>query len=400
MVTERKRRAFVLVGAGASLEFGAPSTSDLTEAIGREVGGDAWMRQCGGDRAYVQILETLGEYLQGGPCVVNFEHVFHCAHELLVISEPTAGAVNEYRPVLWPFIHHKVSLPRVALQGLVTYMATLIFRELSAICEKPKADIGLLRSFLCELRREHVTRIYTTNYDDFLLQAAPDLYTGFDREPNYDGKLFDRQSFWQATDIDCVFHLHGSVHMAFGRSMPPEGDLGDLLWFDTRAAALQRSSNPGSGERRMDGGQIVRTALTTGLDKFSRLQQRPFAHYYASMARDAMMADIIYVIGYGLGDLHLNIWLAEARRTKPVPPLIFVDWWPNDFIDDTAFESDRKTGEMVHTLHMLVSEHYGGDRHGSGWTLAKDRTCAIWDKGFLAFLKTPGELNHVLQELA
>lgn len=150
----------------------------------------------------------------------------------------------------------------------------------------------------------------------------------------------------------------------------------------------------------MDGSEIVRTAVITGLDKFSRLQQRPLSHYYASMARDAATADIIYVIGYGLGDLHLNTWLAEARRMKPTPPLVFVDWWPNSFLYDTDFESDRKTIEMFHTLHMRVNDHYRGDKIGSGWTLAKNRNCAIWDKGFLAFLKTPSELDCVLTELA
>ena len=146
----------------------------------------------------------------------------------------------------------------------------------------------------------------------------------------------------------------------------------------------------------MDGSRIVRTAVITGLDKFSRLQQRPLSHYYASMARDAMTADIIYVLGYGLGDLHLNTFLAEARRMKPVPPLVFVDRWPDRFLLDTVFESDRKTIEMLHTLHMRVNDHYGGDEYGSGWTLDKDRTCAIWDKGFLAFLEAPSELNDVL----
>ena len=70
------------------------------------------------------------------------------------------------------------------------------------------------------------------------------------------------------------------------------------------------------------------------------------------------------------------------------------------FLSDTDFEPDRKATKMLHTLHMRVNNHYGGDEDGSGWTLAKDRNCAIWDKGFLAFLKTPSELDCVLTELA
>ena len=150
----------------------------------------------------------------------------------------------------------------------------------------------------------------------------------------------------------------------------------------------------------MDGSEIVRTAVITGLDKLSRLQQRPLSHYYASMARDAMTADIIiYVIGYALGDLHINTWLAEARRMKSVPPLVFVGRWPNGFLCDSSVDYDRQKIEMLHALRMIVNHHYGGDEYGCGWTLAKDRTCAIWDKGFIDFLKMPCELDEVLTNL-
>ena len=402
MATEHKKRAMVLVGAGASLEFGAPCTARLTKIIGQKVKEDTRIQQCGGDAAYREILKILAGYFQGDPCAVNFEHIYHCAHELLFTFEPASSTVNKYRPLLQPFIRRRTKIGEKALQELVRYMAKLIFEELSEICRKPPANLGLLASFLERLRKDHITRIYTTNYDDFLLQAARDLYTGFDPEPSPDAKPFDRQAFYQATDIDCVFHLHGSVHLAFVHS-PPHADLGDLHWFDCLAAALCHSSYYGSGDPKMDGSRIVRTAVITGLDKLSRLQQRPLLHYYASMARDAMKADIIYVIGYGLGDLHLNTWLAEARRMNPVPPLVFVDKWVDGFLHYTASESDHKTNEMLHTLRMHVSGQYGpdgGDKYGSGWILAKDRNCAIWDKGFLAFLKTPSELDYVLTELA
>ena len=401
MKTTRKKRALVLTGAGASLEFGAPSTDKLTETIETKVRADRWMQCCGGAGAYSKISETLAGYLQGGADAVTFEHIYHCAHELLFTFEPTPRAVNEYRPILVPFIKLRIEVDKQALRELVGDMAKFIFAEISTVCEEPKTSLDPLAAFLTKLREDHITRIYTTNYDDFLLQAAPDLYTGFDPASRPEApRSFDARAFWQATDTDGGFHLHGSVHLGFGPPQAPDADLSALHWFDDRAAALRHSSFTGSGERRMDGSEIMRTAVITGLDKLSRLQQQPFSHYYASMARDALTADIIYVIGSSLSDLHLNTWLGEARRTNPRPPLVFVDWWPNCFLDDTEFELDHKTAEMCHTLCMYVNECYGGDKYGNGWTLAKDRTCAIWDKGFLAFLRAPDEFENVLTMLA
>lgn len=137
----------------------------------------------------------------------------------------------------------------------------------------------------------------------------------------------------------------------------------------------------------------------TGLDKLSLLQQRPLSDFYSALARDAMLADLLIVIGSGLADLHLNTWLAEARLRTPKPPLLFVDYWPNGFEDDTCFEVERKTIELFHRLQVHISERMRGTRFGMGWTLADDRTSAIWDRGFQAFLNAPGEMRDVLAQL-
>jgi NAD-dependent SIR2 family protein deacetylase len=307
-VTGRTKRALIFTGAGASLDFGAPSTYALTKAIKSKVLTDEWMQQCGSDCAYLKIADVLADYFKGGAASVNFEHIYHCAHELLFTFEPTAGAVNEFRPVLQPFISRRIAFDELALTTLVSRMAELIFAELSAVCAAPKESLAPLTAFIAKVQRDHITRIYTTNYDDFLLQAAPapGLYTGFDPTPSPDPKGFDGGAFWKAEDTDSLFHLHGSVHMAFGHRLAADTDLGALHWFDDRAEALKNSSYSGSGDRRMDGSQVIRTAVITGLDKLSRLQQQPLSHYYASLARDALTVDVIYVIGSGLGDLHLN----------------------------------------------------------------------------------------------
>ena len=304
---------------------------------------------------YSKISETLTDYLQDGAGAVTFEHIYHCAHELLFTFKPIPKAANEYRPILVPFINRRIEVDKQALQELVKDMAKFIFAEISTVCKEPITSLDPFVAFLAKLRKDHITRIYTTNYDDFLLQAAPNLNTGFDPSPGpEDPRSFDARAFWQGTDTDGCFHLHGSVHLGFGPPQAPEADLGALHWFDNRTAALQHSRFTGSGKRRMDGSEIMRTAVITGLDKLSFLQQQPFPHYYASMARDALTADIIYVIGYSLNDLHLNTWLGEARRINPRPPLIFIDYWPNSFLDDTEFELDQKTAEMCHTLCIYI----------------------------------------------
>ena len=397
------KRALILTGAGASIEFGAPSTTSLTNFIERKILADGWMQRCGGDQAWSEIRETLSSYFSDGaggspsPDDVNFEHIYHCAHELLSTFKPSRGAAREFLPVLVPFVDRRTALDAEALRQLVTRIAAFIFAEMSAVCERP-SDLSLLTAFLKTLRQDYTVRIYTTNYDNFLLRAAPDLYSGFDSRCYPGAKSFDGRAFWSAFECDSAFHLHGSVHLSFGLPHAPDADLGSLYWYDDPAEALRNSNHSGSDDRRMDGGGTVRTVIITGLDKLSPLQRQPFSDYYASMARDAMEADFIFVIGSGLGDLHLNTWLGQARRRDPPPPLVFVDYWSGSFRHATAFDLDRKEIEMIHELRMPFKDR-GLVDYGTGWNLDERHNYAIWDKGFRAFLTASGELDHILGEL-
>ena len=399
MPTERTKRALVLTGAGASIPFGAPSTSGLTQSLGKNVLSDDWMRRCEGGHAWREIMTRLAGYLSGGADAVNFEQIYHCAHELLSMFDPTPGAVNEFRPVLLPFITHRSDFTETSLRELVTRIVEFIWADMSTASERPDPSLAPLAAFIASLRERHVTRVYTTNYDDFVLQSAPDLYTGFAPAPDPSPKKFDHRTFWQAANRDCVFHVHGSVHLSFGDPIPPGPDLGDLYWYDDRSEAAKTVSHRVSDDQRLDGGSTVVTPLVTGLDKLSHLQRQPFSHYYAALAHDAMSADIVFVIGSGLGDLHLNTWLKAARRRKQKPPLVLVDRLSHSALALPPHDWDRKFVSMVHDLLMPLNAG-SAKRYGTAWTIGSDRTYAVWEDGFLSFLEAPDELQHVLGQLS
>jgi hypothetical protein len=386
------RRVVVLLGAGSSVEYKAPSTFALTKAIEQQVTTDPLMQRIGGAAAFVEIKSRLEGYLQGP---INFEQIYHCAHELRFASAPTPGAADEFKPIMQPFLSNSAGLSERTLEALCGKIVEVIFGEVSRSCAHNLLRLEPLARFIETLRSDYITRIYTTNYDDFPLQAVANLYTGF-AVATGGARRFDVDRFWHRERWDGIFHLHGSVHMGYPH--PPRGDLGELFWFDDRADALRHSAFAGSSPRRMDGTSILLTAVITGLEKLSRVQQRPFAHFYSMMARDAMRANIIFVIGSGLADLHLNTWLGEARARDPRPPLLFIDYWANGFEKDTYFEPGPKTIELFQALRVHISERHRGTRRGN-WIVSEDRTSAIWDKGFQAFLKAPDELQDVLAVL-
>lgn len=402
--TPPRKRALIIAGAGAALEFGAPSTSELTELVRERTSIDRIMQKFGSDRACRCIDKKLSDYLDGGAASLNFEHIFHCAQEILANTfEPPTGAVNEFRPILYPFMGRRIKpKKKTALTELVRRIPELLFSELSEACDNPTSSLEPLGDFLKLLRKEYNTRIYTTNYDDFILQAAPDLYHGFDITPGAGPRSFKPETFWDSVDRDSVFHLHGSVHFGFPPPTHPGDGLNVLRWFHDRAEARLHSSYSGSPNRKMDGSLFLPSALITGFDKLSRMQQTPQAHYYASLTRDVMVADVIFVIGFGLTDLHINARIAEARRRRPCPPIVFVDWWKCPFLCETRWDMGSKEIEMLHRLQMLiVGDNYRDNaiRIEPGWTIANDGSCAVWDRGFLEFLDSLEELPDIMSQL-
>ncbi|MER9176598.1 SIR2 family protein [Mesorhizobium sp. M0955] len=392
------KRAILIVGAGASVEYEAPSTAKITAEIERQVMPDGWMKSSGGDQAFQVIKQQLEGYLNE-PRDVNFEHIYHCAHELFNSFPASSRAMNEYRPLLTPFLEQKTPLSQTALRALCGKIVDVIYKTYSVACGANPLGLGPLATFISGLQREFVTRIYTTNYDDFILQAAPDLYTGFPSPPSSGPKRFGPKEFWSRDNDHAVFHLHGSVHLGFPHPLPADSEIGDLYWFDDRAEAIKHARFDGSDVSRMDGTTFMRTSVITGLDKLSRLQQRPMAHYYAALARDLMHADVIYVIGSGLTDLHVNTWLREARAARPAAPIIFVDYWQEPFLETTAFDYGSKEIHLFHDLRVHIKGPFGGTRIGDGWTIASDLSSAIWDRGFQRFLAAPAELEELLARL-
>jgi NAD-dependent SIR2 family protein deacetylase len=316
------KRAVILLGAGASLEFGVPSTLEFSDIIEKKVLNDAWVQSQGGDVAYRTIKRRLKRYLKD-PGVVHFEHIYHCAHELLYLQKPTTGAVDEFRPVLVPFLKDTSGTTKNGLRALVGKIIEVIYAEVVRCCAVPACPLQPFEAFFQACAATHTTRVYTTNYDDFALQACPGLYTGYLRSGAKETR-FDDEGFWRRWDDPALFYLHGSVHMSYSHE-PGQGRFADLVWFDDPDEAQKSASFSGSGLRRMDGSEVLRTPIITGLDKLSRIQQRPLPYFYAALMRDVMEADVLYVIGAGLGDLHLVSLLEEARSRSHRAPLLFID---------------------------------------------------------------------------
>lgn len=132
-----------------------------------------------------------------------------------------------------------------------------------------------------------------------------------------------------------------------------------------------------------------------------RIQQSLFRHFYYALGGDAMCTDVVFVVGCGLGELHLNSWVKDARLKPGPPPIVLVDYWKDGLVGSSAHnQDDPKLVRMWHSLRMpLGFEPHRDDPSIEGWTLDRGRTCAVWGRGFQGFLNAPGNLDAALAAL-
>jgi hypothetical protein len=158
----------------------------------------------------------------------------------------------------------------------------------------------------------------------------------------------------------------------------------------------------GSGINRMDGTNIDRGSIITGLDKLSRLQQSPFGFYYAGYTKDILEADAIFVLGSGLADLHLNSFMSLARTAKPDVPIFYVGYWGSEeeFYSAVQFDLHERDICLIHELAIDITNIRERDVAAClGWTLGADKKSAVWSGGFQSFLANHTLLTHILSVL-
>lgn len=400
-MTNPSKRILVLVGAGASVDFGIPQTKDFTAALERELQDDQYCLESGGWEAYQWVKNTLEKYYGDEPWEAHFERVYHSLHELAAMKL-IDGAVPKYKPVLYPFLKPEHALEDRALRAAAHAMLKAIYKIASTSSALSKHSLNPLTAFIKGLMENAVPRIYTTNYDDFFSQAYPGLFTGFtNKRDGYN--LFNPKDYWAEWNVPGLFHLHGSVHFGFplGGTPDPDVDIGDLAWYESREEAIKHVHGGGSGKARLDGTQLERSAIITGLDKLGRLQQSPYLSYYGGLTREVNEADLIIVLGSGLGDLHLNTCLLQARRTCPPTPIIYVGWWKDgDLREALRGDLTDQTIAMVHDLRIDICNR-AQMQFGSypGWAVNTNARAAIYAKGFYSFLQDSASFAQILKQI-
>jgi len=370
-----KSRYVFLFGAGATLQWGSPLTPELTTMI-----LESGFKITGNKKTITQfIYDTL---LANGfeSTNVNFETIINVIEELIVYyGQFNYGEYQDekklpslmrcfFKPSFEKKLlnfsikggvakhNYKLQIPanidyeyahssqqneppeQFFLQHLLEVLLTNISARIadyayhtaghSAIIQGNEISM-LFTNWMNKLSARNILRIYTLNYERIfkilMEKSGISVFEGFDC-----GECVDYLARLRAnvkrilSDTECNTHynLHGS---AFWEVLDLDKDqLPNPEIVLTAGPVLPMNNSPATFQVEK-GKSLMVTNIVTGYQKAQKAMLTPFKQMQAAFDKDCTFADHIYIVGYSLGDEHINESIKTAIRHNPCVKITIVD---------------------------------------------------------------------------
>lgn len=427
-----KKRAVILLGAGAAKAWEAALTPQITQLI---LGDNIFQT-----RAHQGLAEYLRDQLiifhQCPPEEVNFETIINTLENLIDYfrmkaydnSNPNeASSISHWldtnalvdQMMNFQFdphgyigghgtvinlvngnptinVHPKLAEAAYLSEAIKHYML-LIKNEVAKYCEgsrDPKFNgvNAKLKDFILYLiANNYSPRFYTTNYDCLL----PKIFSGDPLINFFDGSEdqiqidpFPQYSFTTQkifNDRDCLsyYNLHGSIYWTVARNFLNgkerfvcQPDVANIYSYDT----LRTMTNPGT--------DTIIYNIVTGYNKLQRISVEPLNAFHSSFALDCNNADIIITVGYSFSDYHLNRSINDGIRSKD-SRLLHITYCATDYLQSKDYH------KIEYDILEFKNDFHPATLNGA-WVNSKNNFQIVYKEGFEKYLMAEEWKNSYL----
>lgn len=335
-----KKKLLIIVGAGASLDFGLPSVKKIDELFENWAKEIVPLKNDKDKSLYTWVKESLLSYSNQNPRnrienIVNFESLLFTIQNIATIIDDDHW--KHFNNRLKPFIDLK-TVPDINRFGkdkvtdggdfhfLHSYLIDNLLEYFRTICKSIDTDKGIeinkLKVFFTNFKTDFEIGFVNLNYDNVILSALPDLETGFDKATGE----FDRNRIYTNTWNFC-YHMHGSVHFDLKGN---KTEMHKVYWNNDLNSTFSQNSSGRSSNYTSEGLSHLNSAIIAGLDKSNQLLKEPFGPYFMQLDRLIHESDAILFVGYGFNDTHLNRIFPFIRNDNKKRKVVILDWASDD----------------------------------------------------------------------
>lgn len=288
-----RQRLVLLMGAGSTIDAGAPSTDDITEYLG--------VHKC--DRLE-KIIKGLCE--QRGSLGFNFETVMAAMEALEGYVKdkrypPVVGGEMGAFTALMPGYEDFLNI--VNTDSFFDLRRALLLKIATFVIDKTESlRPTKLSAFVNRLKKDFDLTVVTLNYDD-LIDRAETWFDGFVAcGESHQYEIFDHTVFRARASSEpaVLLHLHGSVR--FGRN--PNAKSYVVKYGSAKEAQDSFNKPPCLGMIPM----ITGNQKERGINDYAA----PLGYYYNAFMNAALDCPLWLIAGYGGNDSHVNRWIVES----------------------------------------------------------------------------------------
>lgn len=298
----------VLLGAGAMIPFGGPTTNDLTQALLRN-------NIC--KNFFCPIFNRTNQ-------TVDFEFLLSSLENLLdwklANEEPNSRSSNPYM-LLEPFFPYQYDLIKdiwvIYRESINTIIDIIKEYDYYTPPVSDKMDT-LARFLIC--KKHNNLKIYSLNYDRLIPRLLQKyglyFYEGLYKEQyEYDLNKFNSYS-------NTYFNLHGSIYtsyVSFGVVKISDSPIELEYRFNIQGG------NPSENK--------VFLPIIAGYSKSQRIMSEPFNFGIAALMNDCNTCNRLVIVGYSFGDPHINAILRKFVKLDSTE-IVIVDYCKDDKLHD------------------------------------------------------------------
>lgn len=368
-------RLTCLLGAGAVIEIGGPTTRELTDAVDISWRSEARLEDC------IAISDG------------NFEEKFHLLETLMSFHEGDRNPANNILMRRQSFEDWDYGKLSRACRTLVETIGNVINEYDTSWGSKPYNS--WFYDFWHKLTLQKKLDILTLNYDTCLENSISSYEDGFiERVPIMGIRSHYAYRFHPDalanTNKTRIMHLHGCIKYGMGspyelNKYAYEDSFHDLYKYNSYHEASEHwygHSNPST-----QAGEYVHVgALITGLRKTEKILVNPYIAYNYEFQRSLRANHSLLIIGYSCGDEYIN---AELMRMKQLhgnkrriviisylPDFVRNEWHPDPGMRE--WPTDNEYGTLSHLMGSSVAELLEKiSPPESDYIVSKDR-CVQW----------------------
>jgi hypothetical protein len=363
-------RNVFLFGAGATFDWGSPSTPDLTAMVRKYAFKTADGKTTVTDYIYQRLLENGYSDTE-----VNFETIINVIEEMVVyysrfnqerelpsLMKTFFSSVHESQLLNYSieggeerhgfrlqipagveyfsaqYAHQGETPQQFYFQHLLAELLSTISGRISKYAYhteghsviNPNSPISQsFTRWMSTLAQRGILRLYTLNYERIfkvlLCKAGLNVFEGFDCGEFVGSSEVLRANvrrILQDTACHSFYNLHGSAFwdvLDLDKEQLPNPEI-----VMRGAPYLQCNNTPASFQMEK-GKTLLVTNIITGYQKAQKSMLTPMRQMQHAFDRDCCFADQLFVIGYSFGDEHINESIKTAIRHNPDIKITIVD---------------------------------------------------------------------------